>query len=215
MRPYWILLLCPLLLAGQPDAPGAVLRGVLLERDPQTVSGEFSVRAADDQVFRFLFDGKTYVERDQQPIDVSRLRVKDLVEVVSDEAPGSRLRYARSVHVLPAPAPAPPPLSQGRVRAYRSSADRMVALDRATAAGTLGIAGVVSRLSSDHVVLHTRGAGEQTILLRRDTRYLADGDLVSSNQLQLNMRVFVRAGRTLYNEIEAYQVIWGRILQPR
>jgi len=29
------------------------------------------------------------------------------------------------------------------------------------------------------------------------------------------MRVFVRAGRTLYNEIEAYQVIWGRILQPR
>ena len=213
MRRYWIPL-CPLLLAAQSAAPGALLRGVLLERDPQTVSGEFSVRAADDQVFRFLFDAKTYVERDQQPIEVSRLRLGELVEVLSDEAPGSLLRYARSVRVLPAPSPLQP-LSQGRVRAYRNSADRLIAADRATAAGTLSIAGVISRLSTDHVVLHTRDGGEQTILLRRDTRYLADGDLVGSNQLQPNMRVFVRAGRTLYNEIEAYQVIWGRILQPR
>ena len=29
------------------------------------------------------------------------------------------------------------------------------------------------------------------------------------------MRVFVRAGKDLYNEVEAYQVIWGSILTPR
>ena len=213
MRVYFIAVLVPILLAAQNVAPPGVLQGVLLERDPQTASGQFSVRARDNQVFRFLFDARSYVERDQQPIEVARLQPGELVEVVSDEAPGSLLRYARSIHVLPAPAP-PRPLSQGRVRAYRSTADRLVA-ERAIPAGSLAFSGVVFRLNSDHVVLHTREAGDQTILLRQDTRYLENGDQVDPRQLRPNMRVFVRAGRTLYNEIEAYQVIWGRILQPR
>ena len=214
MRVSGILLLCGMVLAAQTSEPRSVLRGVLLERDPQTVSGELSVRAADNQVFRFLFDAKSYVERDQQPIEVSRLQLGEPVDVVSDEVAGSLLRYVRTIHVLPEPAPPSRPLSLGRVRAYRNSADRQMALDRVMPPGTLSIAGVVFRLNSDHVVLHTRG-GDQTILLRQDTRYLENGDLVNSNQLKPNMRVFVRGGRTLYNEIEAYQVIWGRILQPR
>jgi hypothetical protein len=64
-------------------------------------------------------------------------------------------------------------------------------------------------------VLHTRGGGDQTILLRQDTRYLQDGEMVGSSELKPNMRVFIRAGKTLYNEVEAYQVIWGEILEPR
>ena len=63
--------------------------------------------------------------------------------------------------------------------------------------------------------MHTREAGEQTILLRQDTHYLAQGDTVDAAELKPNMRVFVKAGRTLYNEIEAYQVIWGQILMPQ
>lgn len=214
MRAHSVLLLFPLVLAGQTTAPAALLRGVLLERDPQAAMGEFSVRDVQDQVFRFQFDRKTYVERDQQLIDVSRLQPGEKVEVLSDDLPGSLLRYARSIHVLPAPAPARP-LSRGRVRAYRSSADRLMALDRALPSGTLAFSGVVLRVTGDHVVLHTRGAGDQTILLRQDTRYLEEGEMVSSAQLKPNMRVFVRAGRTLYNEIEAYQVVWGQILEPR
>ena len=213
MRAFWLLMVFPVLLAAQIAVPPAVLRGVLLERDSQTASGEFSVRAADNQVFRFLFDAKSYVERDQQLIDVARLQPGELVEVVSDVASGSLLRYARSIHVQPSPAP-PRPLSQGRVRAYRNSADRLIAAERAIPTGTMAVAGVVSRLNGEQVVLHTRD-GEQTILLRRDTRYLEDGAPVASSQLKPNMRVFVRAGRTLYNEIEAYQVIWGQILEPR
>lgn len=213
MRIHFLLAVLPVLLAAQNVAPPGVLRGVLLERDPQTAAGEFAVRAADNQVFRFLFDAHSYVERDQQPIEVARLQPGELVEVVSDQRDGSLLRYARSIHVLPAPEP-PRSLSQGRVRAYRGSADRLIA-ERAIPAGALAFSGVVFRLNSDHVVLHTRAAGDQTILLRQDTRYLENGDLVNSSDLQPNMRVFVRAGRTLYNEIEAYQVIWGRILQPR
>jgi len=74
---------------------------------------------------------------------------------------------------------------------------------------------VVFRLNSQRVVLHTRAAGEVSILLRPDTRYLADGQLVDAGWLKPNMRVFVLAGQDLYDNTEAYQVIWGKILSPR
>jgi hypothetical protein len=51
--------------------------------------------------------------------------------------------------------------------------------------------------------------------LRKDTRYLKDGQLVEAGQLQPTMRVFVRAGKDVYEQVEAYQVIWGTILTPR
>jgi hypothetical protein len=54
-----------------------------------------------------------------------------------------------------------------------------------------------------------------SIRLRPDTRYLADGLLVDAASLKPNMRVFVLAGKDLYDDIEAYQVIWGKILSPR
>ena len=195
-------------------SPPALLRGVLLERDPQTDTGEFSVRDADNQVFRFLFDAKTYVERDQQSIDVSRLRQGERVEVVSDVVAASLLRYAVTIHVLPVP-DLPQPVSQGHLSGRRVAAERLVVPDRPIPYGTVGIAGVVLRYSADHMVLHTRESGNQTILLRQDTRYLENGIVVGNDQLQPNLRIFVRVGRSLYNELEAYQVIWGSILQPR
>ena len=208
MRKFRMLLFLPtVLLTAQTPQSAALVRGTLLERDAQTTAGELSVRAADNQVFRYQFDAKTYVERDEQTIDVSRLRPGEMVEVVSDGTPAPPLRYARTIHVLPV-APPVRPSSQGRVRANRGPIDRVVPY------GALALAGVVFRLNADRVVLHTRQGGDQTILLRQDTRYLRDGEVVDANDLQPNMRVFVRAGRTLYNELEAYQVIWGRILMP-
>jgi hypothetical protein len=43
---------------------------------------------------------------------------------------------------------------------------------------------------------------------------LENGDIVDPSALKLNMHVFVRAGKTLYGELEAYQVVWGGILRP-
>ena len=74
---------------------------------------------------------------------------------------------------------------------------------------------MVSRLSDARLVLRMRGGPVQTILLRQDTRYLADGGVVDAASLKLNMRVFVRAGKTIYDEVEAYQIVWGAILQPK
>ena len=207
MRIFGMLLFLPVVVAAQTAPSAALVRGTLLERDPQTVAGQFSIRVADSQVFRYLFDGKTYVERDQQAIEVARLQPGENLEVLSDGAPGSVLRYARSVHVLSEPAPQRP-LSAGRVRAYRSPAERILP------AGTLTFSGVVFEMNSGRVMIHTRDSGDQAILLRGDTRYLEDGDLVQAGDLKPNMRVFVRAGKTLYNEVEGYQVIWGQILGP-
>jgi hypothetical protein len=81
--------------------------------------------------------------------------------------------------------------------------------------GTLTYAGVIARLGDGRMVLRTRGGGEAHILLRPDTRYLSGGAIVEHSALSLSTRVFVRAGRNLDDEIEAYQVVWGEILSPR
>ena len=184
------------------------MRGVLLERDTQLAQGEFSVRAADNQVFRYQFDRKTYVERETQLIDVRRLQPGDKVEVVSDVVPGLVLRYARTIHVIEDP-PAPRPLTAGRLRSYRNS------VERALPAGNLTYSGVVFRVNPERLVLHTRVGGEQAILLRKDTRFVANGEIVEAADLKPNMRVFVRAGKDVYEQVEAYQVIWGTILDPK
>jgi hypothetical protein len=181
-----------------------LIRGVLIER-AVLPSGEFSVRAADSEVFRYRFDPKTYVEREERLVDIPRLDIGEKVEVLSDEGPASAVRYARTVHVIfQSPMRRP---TEGRLRADRYPADHFAPIS------TISVSGVVSRLGSDRMVLHTR-TGNQTILLRRDTRYLENGEAVDATALQPTMRIFIRAGRNLYNEIEAYQIIWGEILEP-
>jgi hypothetical protein len=206
-RRLWIAFAVPLLVLAQTPQPGALVSGVLLERDAQAASGELSLRAGDNQVFRYRFDGRTYVEREKEPIDVARLNPGDKIEVLSDRMPGLLLRYALTIRVLP-PAAAPRPAAARRPRASAGSEDRSIP------AGNISYSGVVFRVYSGQMVLRTR-AGDRSILLRPDTRYLADGTLVEGAALKPNMRVFVRAGRSLYDEVEAYQIVWGSILQPR
>ncbi|MBZ5620733.1 MAG: hypothetical protein LAQ69_18710 [Acidobacteriia bacterium] len=206
MRALWLSVLVSVIGTAQTPPP-ALLRGVLLERDTPNTSGEFSVRAPDNQVFRYQFDPKTYVERENQMIDVRRLQPGEKLEVVSDTVPGSVLRYARTIHVLQDPPP-PRAITAGRLRAYRTPTEHMPT-------GTLTYSGVVFRLTGERLVLHTREGGDQAILLRKDTRFLENGEIVEAANLKPNMRVFVRAGKDLYDQVEAYQVIWGKILDPQ
>jgi hypothetical protein len=146
------------------------------------------------------------VERDNLAAGVERLNPGEKVEVVSDAVPGSLLRYARTIRVVAPVAPLRT-LADTRVRSARP-------VEPMPLPGTLTFSGVVSRLNGQRLVLRTRG-GEQTILIRRDTRYVSNGDTVEAADLQPNMRVFVSAGKNLYQQVEAYQVIWGKILEPR
>ena len=217
MRFLRLLFLAAGISAAQTPAPppaAALVRGILLERDPQVPEGEFAVRLADNRVFRYRFDRKTYVEREHDLIDVARLRTGEKVEVVSDAIPGFVLRYARTIHVIDdPPAPHLTATTQGRYRAYRGVEERERSLSLPT--GNLTYSGVVFRLTPDRLVLHTRGGGEQALVVGKETRFMQDGALVAAENLKLNTRVFVRAGRDLYDQVEAYQVIWGSILDPK
>jgi hypothetical protein len=219
MRILALWLLAVGLCAGQtapaPQPAAALIRGVLLERDVQTSEGEFSVRLADNRVFRYRFDRKTYVERENNLIDVARLHPGEKVEVVSDAIPGFVLRYARTIHVIEDPqsprltGTTQGPTTQGRYRAYRSMEER----ERTLPTGNLTYAGIVSRITPDRLVLRTR-EGEQTLFVGKETRFVQDGALVAADTLKLNMRVFIRAGKDLYDQVQAYQIIWGSILAP-
>jgi len=201
MRVLGLFLLAPLCAMAQtPDAPkpaapkpAALVRGILLERDTQISGGQFSVRDADNLVRRYLFDRKTYVERENQMIDILRLNPGEKLEVISDVVPGQVLRYARTVHVIP-DAPPPRPPSPGRLRPYRPSEDRILS-------GNLTYSGVVFRVNPERVAVHTR-AGDQMLLVRKDTRFVQDGEIVEAASLKPNTRVFIRAGKDVYEQVE-------------
>ena len=108
MRAIGIMLLIPWMAAAQAGYPpgppenAALVRGVLLECDARA-AGELSIRAADNRVLRYQFDGKTYVEREERLIEPARLVAGEKVEVLSDAVAGYPLRYARTIHVIQPP----------------------------------------------------------------------------------------------------------------
>jgi hypothetical protein len=197
--------------AQSPPADSGFTRGTLLERDANASAGEFAIRMPDSEVLRFRFDSHTRVEREEHTIDVPGLAPGEPVEVASDSVDGSLLRYARTVRVLASAPPAP----ARRVPTFVPLRHYTLPEDPLAPQGDLTYAGVIGEIAGARLVLHTRDAGDQTILLRKDTRYLENGKTVEAGDLKPNQRVFVRAGRDPYGEIEGYQVIWGRILQPR
>jgi hypothetical protein len=202
VRPVGILLISGFICAAQiPPQKAAFLRGILVQRDALADRGEFSVRAAGNQVVRYRFDGKTYVEREERSIDVPRLRPGEEVEVLSDLLGNSPTRYARTIHVID---PAPPPRRRPRPRSGITDPPR----------GDLTFSGVVLHLIDGQLALRTYDAGEQRILIRQDTRYVAEGQTVAVSDLKTNTRVFVRAGKDESGRVEAYLVAWGGILLP-
>ncbi len=208
MRLWGGVVLLAIPLAAQQQAPVGLVHGALLTCDIHQGSGEFSIRTADQQVYRFLFDRKTYFEREQEHVSAGRLEKGDWLEIVSDKWPGSAIRYARTVHVIERSAPV---RTRNRVAGPYTDPG---AFDPLFPRGDLTFSGVVERLNSERLVLHTRSGDNQIILLRRDTRYLAGGSQVDAGALQVNTRVYIRAGKNLDDQIEAYQVVWGEILEP-
>jgi hypothetical protein len=81
--------------------------------------------------------------------------------------------------------------------------------------GRMTFAGVVVNCTPERLTVHTQKHGTQVFLLRHDTAFLMDGASGEAADLQVNTRVFVRAGVSIDQELEAYQVVWGQIVQPR
>jgi hypothetical protein len=88
-------------------------------------------------------------------------------------------------------------------------------VDNAFPRGSLTFAGVVLRCTPDRLLVRTHKDGTRIFLLRGDTSYLVNGTQGDSTDLPVHAHVFIRAGRGLEDELEAYQVVWGVIVQPR
>ncbi|SPE41553.1 conserved exported hypothetical protein [Candidatus Sulfopaludibacter sp. SbA3] len=198
MRAGVFILLCLSTLA--QDLP--VVRGVLVRRDIKT--GELSLRAADDRVLRYRFDAQTYVERENRAIDAADLKAGEQLEVVSEAVPGAPLRAARSIHVLSLA----PPRHHLPTPSLRAAA---VEIEK----GNLTFSGLILRVTPTRLVLHQREGGDQEILLRPDTRFADNGEVVAAASLKPNMRVFVRGARNDSGNVEAFQVVWGSMLEPK
>jgi Domain of unknown function (DUF5666) len=198
----------PVLVGAQDNAPIGVLRGELLAWAGETRAGEVTFRNADDRVYQCTFDGKTYFERSNERIAVSAMQKGDRVEVLADRKDGTGLCYARTIHVIDTPAVRTAPGMRPRLRLTSNPTELFAPR------GDMTFAGVVLRMNPDSLVLRMRSNEHKTIHLRADTRYLSDGQALSRKHLEVNTRVFIRAGKNLDDEIEAYQVVWGQILEP-
>lgn len=219
MQPWIAGVLLATGLAAQDAVPPSnalitVLRGEFLEREGNPQSGEFLVRMADHKVERCLYDAQTYVERVQQKSDLSALTAGEPVEVIADRNGRAGRCYARAVRVVADQVarraitrlPVVPPGRLNRVP--------LSPLGDLFPRGNLTFAGIVRRVSPELLVVQTRADGPKSLVLRPDTRYLSGGSAVSLSSLQINTRVFIRAGKNFDDELEAYQIVWGDILQP-
>ena len=193
-------------LMAQDLAPIGIVRGLLIGCD----ATHLTVGADENRIFKFLTDGRTFIERDHMRIFCPSLSKGERIELVSDRSPEAGTRYARLVSVV---------TLETRPRRQAIMAIRAPLLhDDPTLSiaprGSLTFTGVILRLDADGLVLRTRVNGEKWILVRRDTRYRQDGLQVDASSLRSSTRVFVRGGKNLDGEIEAYEVVWGEILSP-
>jgi hypothetical protein len=201
-----------------PAETPATLQGSLMEVENAEGRGEFTLRGPDSRVHRLRFDAKTYFEWRDRQVSAAEVRPGDRLEVVrGDASAGSaQANYARTVRILDSP-PARP-IGASRSAAASTAPSRRLGyvspLDHFAPRGNMTFAGVVSRVANDHLILRTRAGEEKVLVLRVDTRYANSGIPASVSDLQVNTRVFVRAGRNFEDELEAYQVIWGEILKP-
>jgi len=218
VRYVGVLILLCMTVTATMMAQAPITRGRLLESDTGE-TGELSIRSQSNRVYWFVYDTKTYVERENHLSSVPKLHKGDEVEVVCDTGPDASLRYARTIHVIENPIEKlqeQKQFSQGRYAMPRKppARDDPLKLDLLFPVGTLTFAGLVCQLNDERFVLRMRTGGEKTIYLRPDTRYMKDGGMSAAQALRLNTRVYVRGSKNLEGEIEAFQVIWGEVLEP-
>jgi len=208
-KTVWVTLLwAAVAVTAQENAPPGFLRGDLLSWTG-TRNGQFMFRsAAADRVYSCSYDDKTYIERDNRRITLALTQTGDHLELVSDRRLGSSLCYARTVHVVEPPPTFSVPGVRPRLRAASAASALFIPHPN------LSFSGVVIRLTSDALILRSRSGERSVVRLRPDTRYLDQGQTAEPDNLPVNTVVFIRGGRNLDDEVEAYQVIWGEILQP-
>jgi hypothetical protein len=182
------------------DMPKGLFRGQMVSWEGSPAKGVLMARTASGAVEGCGYDSLSFLELSRQRITVAKLEPGDPLEIITDHKPGSRDCYIRMLQVIPPTRPSSRP--KAPVATFRPTLD--------LPHGDRTISGVIIRRDARSLTLRTHD-GEQTVLLRKDTRYVGDGSQQDASAALVNTRVFVRAGPNLYGGIEAYQVMWGEI----
>jgi len=193
-------------LMAQELAPIGIVRGAL----SNCGANHLTLYDDDNHTFRFVTDGRTFIERDHQRVSCSKLCIGDRMEIVSDLSNEPGARYARMASVMNFEA-------RQRLRPVilpRAPLHRDSPTLRFAPRGNIMFSGIVLRREKAGLLLRTRTDGEKWILLNYDTLFREDGLQVELSYLSSGTRVFVRAGADLDGEIKAYEVVWGEILSP-
>ncbi len=198
----WSGMLFAAVLHAQTRMPIGILNGRFVAWSGSSASGVLTVRNAQNTIYSCRYDARTYVERSNEPIAITGLAANDPVEVLADRLAGSSACYTRMVHVV----------SAHPVHRTDAFAGRLPQPERPR--GDLSFGGVVTKLGPGLMTVRTP-KGPLAVMLRGDTRYIAGGVDRDRAALNVNLHVFVRAGHNLDGDIEAYQVVWGEIVEPK
>lgn len=186
----------------QTRLPVGLLNASLTRWEGTWEAGELILALDSSADYPCRFDGRTFFEREGRRIPIGRLRPGDRLEVMSDRTTQNGYCFARRVKVVTGETVAD--LTRQSIRATEHFAPR----------GSLQYSGLVIRRDAKVLVLRLRDRTEQSIKLRPDTRFVDAGAPANLATLLINERVFVRAGLNLEDEVEAYQVVRGEIMQP-
>lgn len=200
------LLLAAMLVSADDVPPVSVLIGDVLEVENTNGAGALTVRARDNRVHRCTFDGNTWFDRAGAKTTAETAKAQDRIEAVADRG-ASTLCHLRTVHMFEPVRPKPAITYQ--------LGKRTPLIDLLAPRGNITFSAVVLRRTPESLFVRTRLDGNKTLVLRNDTRYLRAGLPVEAVNLEVNTRVFIRAGRNFENELEAFQVVWGDILNVR
>jgi hypothetical protein len=195
-------------MVAQENAPAGFLKGDLVSSAGTPRGGQFIFQSAENRIYSCGYDDKTYVERDSRRIVITSAEKGDRLEIVSDYKRDSIVCYARLVHILDPQRGTGLPGLRTRQKISNRAADLF------GPRGNITFSGLVMRVASNVLTLKSRSGEYRTIQLRPDTRFSTGGQTAEASNLRVNTLVFVRGGRNLDDEVEAYQVVWGEILRP-
>lgn len=198
--------------------PPGVFRGGLLSQQGGDQAGDLILRARgagahidEDTDLVCHYDAHSYVARDHHRIAVSSLNAGEPLEILANRKPGSQACYASIVQVIDPEAERVAERAADQARQFKQQ-NPGARFFFFTPRGDRTFSGLVVLLTARALTLRTR-AGETILALRPDTRYWDDGLGATRADLRVNTHVFVRAGRSLDGVVEAYQVMWGEILE--
>jgi hypothetical protein len=198
---FWAVLLP---VAAQEIALAPLTRCVFEHWVGSDTGGVMMFQTPDKVSHQCAYSSKTFFEQDHRRTEIGGLQPGQHLEILlerNNEPPRCR---ALIVRVITAAAAAARPRMRDIPSPTESFAPR----------GNLLYSGVVVDFNGYSILLRTRGGERQRILLREDTRFLGAGSPSSRTLLPFDKTIQVRAGKTFDNEIEAYSIIWGELLQP-